>query len=170
MKKIIAFALSVFLISNSIPAFGAMSKNEAKSIDLRTKSEYTSEELAAGLKKELIGYAEDFLAAEEKYGINAVFLAAVSAFESGWGRYCFRENNIFGWSGKSFESKSECIDFVASKLSENYLSEDGKNYHGTDLNAVNKSYNGSDIWLVNVAGIMAKIDQKAEAFGEIKAD
>lgn len=170
MKNIIAFALSLFLISNSVIAFGAMSKSEAASMDLRIKSEYTSEELAAGLKKELINYAEDFIAAEEKYGINAVFLAAVAAFESGWGRYCFLENNIFGWSGKSFDSKSECIDFVASKLSENYLSEDGKNFHGTDLYGVNVSYNGSKIWLENVARIMSKINMKAKAYKELKTD
>ena len=170
MKKLLSLILTLLIISGSVSAFGAMTKEDATALDLRTKAEYTAEELAAGLKKELVNYAEDFVAAEEKYGVNSVFLAAVSAFESGWGKSCFRKNNIFGWGGKSFDSKSECIDFVASKLSENYLSEDGKNYHGTDLNAVNKSYNGSDIWLVNVAGIMAKIDQKAEAFGEIKAD
>ena len=56
----------------------------------------STEELEAVLKYDLKPYAQEFLYAEEDYGINACFLASIAALESGWGRYQFKENNIFG--------------------------------------------------------------------------
>ena len=120
-----------------------MTAEEAASLDLNTISGFSAEELAAGLKGELANLAEDFVLAEQEYGVNAVFLAALAAHESGWGKHCFKPNNIFGWSGKSFDSKSECIAFVASRIAEKYLSEDGRCFHGKNLYGVNVSYNGS---------------------------
>ena len=137
----------------------AMTAEEAASLDLNTISGFSAEELAAGLKGELANLAEDFVLAEQEYGVNAVFLAALAAHESGWGKHCFKPNNIFGWSGKSFDSKSECIAFVASRIAEKYLSEDGRCFHGKNLYGVNVSYNGSKQWVNAVAGIMAKISQ-----------
>ncbi len=116
------------------------------------------------MKKDLVDFAEDFICAEEKYGVNAVFLAALAAFESGWGSHCFLKNNMFGWGGKSFETKSEGIDFVASKLAEHYLSEDGKYYHGMNLYGVNRSYNGSQTWVDNLMAMMSKISESARIY------
>ncbi len=161
MKKILSIILSIMIFTSNGILTEAMTSQEAAQMDLRTPSGLTSDELREGLKKDLVDFAEDFIMVEEKYGVNAVFLAALAAFESGWGRHCFLENNIFGWGGKSFETKSECIDFVASKLAEHYLSEDGKYYHGMDLYGVNHSYNGNMIWVDNVAAMMSKISEKA---------
>ena len=163
MKKFLSVFLSLTIFIAGAPkvAAPALTFSEAAEMDLRTPSGLTADELRNGLKKDLVDLAEDFVAAEERYGVNAVFLAALAAFESGWGRHCFRENNIFGWGRKSFETKSECIDFVASKIAQHYLSEDGKYYHGMNLYGVNRSYNGSDVWLENVAAIMSKISKKA---------
>ena len=163
MKKFLSVFLSLTIFIAGAPkvAAPALTFSEAAEMDLRTPSDLTADELRNGLKKDLVDLAEDFVAAEERYGVNAVFLAALAAFESGWGRHCFRENNIFGWCRKSFETKSECIDFVASKIAQHYLSEDGKYYHGMNLYGVNRSYNGSDVWLENVAAIMSKISEKA---------
>lgn len=163
MKKFLSVFLSLTIFIAGAPkvAAPALTFSEAAEMDLRTPSDLTADELRSGLKKDLVDLAEDFVAAEERYGVNAVFLAALAAFESGWGRHCFRENNIFGWGRKSFETKSECIDFVASKIAQHYLSEDGKYYHGMNLYGVNRSYNGSDVWLENVAAIMSKISEKA---------
>ena len=157
MKKIIAVLILFFLIFPGITAKAAETES-----DLTLKSGFSAEELEAGLRGELCLYARDFVLAEEKYGVNAVFLAAVAALESGWGKYCFRENNIFGWSGKSFSSKEECIDFVASKIAEHYLSEDGKYYNGKTVSGVNVFYNGSDLWAKKVKEIMAMIERKIE--------
>ena len=161
MKKLLAIIIIIPLALSKTEAF-AMTKEEALSYVLTEKSEYSPEELSKGLCWELISLSDDFIHAEQKYGVNAVFLAAVAALESGWGRYCFKENNIFGWSGKSFESKAECIDFVASKIAEHYLSEEGKYYNGKTLSGVNICYNGNGFWEEKIAEIMAMISRKCE--------
>lgn len=152
MKKFIAILILLSLAFSGGEAFAVTDAE-----DLTRKSGYSAKQLSAGLRKELLPLAEEFLSAEEKYGVNAVFLAAVAALESGWGEYCFRRNNIFGWSGKSFSSKEECIDFVARKIAENYLSPDGKYYRGKSVSAVNCCYNGLEIWDKKVREIMAMI-------------
>lgn len=159
MKKIIAVMLFLTFILSTNSVF-ALTKEEAASLDLTKKSGLSAEELSLGLSGEILNLAPDFIAAEEKYGVNAIFLCAVAALESGWGKYCFRENNIFGWSGKDFSSKSECIDFVASRIAMHYLSEDGKYYHGKTVSGVNVCYNGSDFWENKIAGIMAMISRR----------
>ncbi len=168
MKKLIAFFITFSLLFSGTEAL-AMTKDEAKSLVLTEKSGLTAEELKSGLLYELYSLADDFIAAEEKYGVNAVFLAAVAALESGWGKSCFRENNIFGWSGKSFSSKEECIDFVAGKIAENYLSEDGKYHNGKTLSGVNVCYNGNSFWEEKIAGIMAMISRKCSEQKENKS-
>ena len=156
MKKLIAvFILFSFLLSGT--EIFAISKEEASETDLTSPCGFSPDELSRGLLGELSSLAENFIAAEEKYGVNALFLSAVAALESGWGKYCFRPNNIFGWSGKDFGSKEECIDFVASKIAEHYLSEEGKYYNGKTVSGVNVCYNGTDFWKNKVAGIMAMI-------------
>ena len=156
MKKLIAFFILFSIAFSGTEAF-AISAKEAAKLDLTTPSGLSAEELSKGLKGELSALAKEFVLAEEKYGVNAVFLAAVSALESGWGKYCFRKNNIFGWSGKDFESKAECIDFVASKIAEHYLSESGKYYNGKTVSGVNVCYNGSDFWKKKIPVLMEMI-------------
>ena len=159
MKKLIAvFILFSFLLSGT--EIFAISKEEASETDLTSPCGFSPDELSRGLLGELSSLAENFIAAEEKYGVNALFLSAVAALESGWGKYCFRPNNIFGWSGKDFESKEECIDFVASKIAEHYLSEDGKYYNGKTVSGVNVFYNGNLFWEEKISGIMSMISRK----------
>ena len=159
MKKIIAIFIAFSFIFSGAEAF-AVSKSEAAETDLTTPCGFSAKELSAGLLGELSAFAEEFSEAEKKYGVNALFLAAVAALESGWGRYCFRPNNIFGWSGKSFGSKESCIDFVASKIAQHYLSEGGKYYRGKTVAGVNEFYNGSKLWEEKVAEIMAMISRR----------
>lgn len=153
MKKITALLFLFLILSSNTAVFAAER-------DLTEPSGYSAEELSKGLLYELCALSEEFIAAEEKYGVNAIFLCSVAALESGWGKYCFRPNNIFGWSGKSFESKAECIDFVASKLMENYLSEDGKYYNGKTVSGVNVFYNGNSFWEDKITEIMALIERR----------
>ena len=159
MKKFIAVLITFSVIFSGTEVF-AISKAEASEIDLTTPSGLSAEELSFGLLGELSALAEEFVEAEEKHGVNALFLAAVAALESGWGKYCFRQNNIFGWSGKDFESKADCIDFVASRIAENYLSEGGKYYRGKTVSGVNIFYNGSTFWEETISEIMAMISRK----------
>ena len=168
MKKLIAVFI-LFSIAFSGGKVFALSEKEAETLDLTVPCGYSAKELSEGLLGKLSFLAEDFIAAEEKYSVNAVFLAAVAALESGWGKYCFRPNNIFGWSGKDFETKEECIDFVASKIAEHYLSEDGKYYNGKTVSGVNVCYNGSGLWEKAVNGIMAMISRKCEKNAAVTA-
>ena len=156
MKKLISILILFSLIFCGKETFAFSDER-----DLTMPCGLSEEELAAGLRGKLILLAPEFIAAEEKYGVNAVFLAAVAALESGWGKSCFRRNNIFGWSGKSFDSKEECIDFVASKIAEHYLSVEGKYYNGKTVAGVNTCYNGNAFWEQKVSGIMAMIEKKA---------
>ncbi len=160
MKKLISLLILFSIVFTENETFALTGKG-AKNLDLTQPCGLSAEELAFGLKGKLPELAPEFIAAEEKYGVNAVFLAAVAALESGWGKSCFRPNNIFGWSGKSFESKQECIDFVASKIAEHYLSENGKYYHGKTVSGVNVCYNGSDFWERKISGIMVMIFENA---------
>lgn len=160
MKKWIAAVLTAIILT----AAPETALAEDYTADLTVKSGYSAEELAAGLKGNLVFLVAEFVAAEEKYGVNAVFLAGLAALESGWGKHCFRPNNFFGWGKKSFDTAEEGIDFVAGKISAYYLSEDGKYYHGVSLSGVNVSYNGSETWTEKVGGIMQNISKKAEAY------
>ena len=171
MKKIFTAILLILCMSATSTAVFAEEEEwqhiasvqvDAETFDLRTPCGVTEEELEAVLKHELKGMAKHYLAAEEKYGVNAVFLASVSALESGWGRYCFRENNIFGYGRNTFDSYAECIDFVASKISKNYLSEDGRYYSGTTIDAVNQYYNGREVWAETVKSIFNRMLEKVD--------
>ena len=92
-----------------------MTAKEAAALDLTEPCGFSADELSAGLRGELVPLAADFVAAEAEYGVNAVFLAALAAHESGWGRHCFLPENIFGWGGKSFASKSGFFSKFFSK-------------------------------------------------------
>lgn len=118
----------------------------------------SEEELEEALKHELKQYAGDFLLAEEEHGVNAAFLAAIAAQESGWGRYCFRENNIFGFGRKSFDSVPECIDYVAGYLAEHYIAEDGKYYNGATVEGVSVCWCDKS-WAQAVNNILYKITE-----------
>ena len=129
--------------------------------DIRIPSNLTIEELQSVLLYELKPLAAEFIKAEKNYGINALVLASISAQESGWGRYCFSKNNIFGfYTSVKFSNKSECIDYVAKFLSTNYLNSNGKYFSGYTLAAVNKRYNGSAEWLSCITNIAVSLDNK----------
>ena len=156
MKKLLCVVLLIFMLTSTVFA----GETNFNSFDLRTKSYCTATQLDEVLKYELKGLGEHFLSAEEKYGVNALFLASVAALESGWGRYCFKKNNMFGYGNMSFSSKAECIDFVAMKLKENYLTENGKYHNGYTVDAVNVRYNGRDEWAETVLQIMNGLSRK----------
>ena len=94
--------------------------------DVRTKSDVTAEQLDAKFESKegskLKGTGKYFIEAQEKYGINAEFLAAIAMHESAIGTSAMarRKNNLFGLRGNkgwlSFESPEECIMYAANNL------------------------------------------------------
>lgn len=159
MKRTVLCLLSLTLIALGTLPVSAMAGYDLGEMDLRTPSGYTSQELESGLLKGLVPLAGQFIAAEEYYGVNAVFLAAVSALESGWGQSGWsKHNNIFGYGNKkAFDSKAKCIFDVTGAIRRNYLSPDGRYFKGYTIDGVNHYYNGRTQWAVTVESIMGDI-------------
>lgn len=116
------------------------------------------------LQGELAPLEDTFLAAEATYGVDARFLAAVAALESGWGKseLARKKNNLFGWRGAdgymAFDSPEECIDHVAKYLAEEYLSSEGLYYNGLTVEDVAEHYcGGNEAWVEMVKEIMASV-------------
>lgn len=139
MKRIL-ISFSAGLLIAAIIISCSVNAHASSLPDITEPCEMSTEELSAVLKYNLKPYAEAFLNAEADYDINACFLASIAALESGWGRYMFRENNIFGFGKKDFESVEKCIDYVAWFLRKNYLNETGRYYRGGTIEAIGSVY------------------------------
>lgn len=124
-------------------------------------------QLTNGLRKSLKTYAWAFLEAERTYNVNAVFLSAVAAFESGWGESSIarNRNNLFGWTGNGgyryFDSVPECIMYVAKHLRTNYLTPGGSCFHGYEVEDIAVSYCPGGYWSGQVKSIMRMIQSDA---------
>lgn len=144
---------------------------EGAGAGLLSPSGLTAAELEAGLLGNLKPYAAAFVEAERQTGINAVFLAAVAALESGWNTSAVAENknNLFGWSAATgyadFESKEDCIAEVAGCIKTLYLSPDGIYFNGYTVEAVNIRYNGNEQWETAVLQIMQDIQRRIGGSG-----
>lgn len=103
--------------------------------------------------------ADYFYYAEQEYGINGVFLAAIAIHESGYGssKIAVDKNNLFGYmaydgnayaSAKTFDTYSEGIDLVARVLVKYYLNPKGTSIYGGEV-AVGSYYEGTTIKSVN---------------------
>ena len=131
-------------------------------------SNVTTEELAGSLYHALGNYAKYFVAAEKKYGVNAIFLASIAALESGWGRsdLAVNNNNIFGYKNangvgfRKYDTIEDCVEAIAKHLRNNYLTEGGRHYNGVSVEAVNVKYCGSKTWAPNVTRIANAIVER----------
>ena len=117
MRKLITTLLcSVMLLCNAAYGF-------SQNYDVRTKSDITAEQLDAKLQNRLKGCGQHFIDAQEEYGVNAEFLAAIAIHESGNGSSAAarRKNNFFGLMGSrgqlSFDTPRECIMTAARNIS-----------------------------------------------------
>ena len=104
--------------------------------DISKTNEYTMEQLEEMFRgpyyDKIRPYINTFVAAEQKYGINAFFLMCLTGLESGWFKYTSGENNIAGWmrndgSFMDFGSIEECIMHVAAGIANNYIPRIGSN-------------------------------------------
>lgn len=119
-----------------------------------TKSNVSLKDLALILRDTgLEGLEEYYLLSEESLGINALFLAALTAHESAWGESerCIEQNNLSGYAvyspsskGRSFKSKGESILETAKLLKENYLTNGASYFKGYSVKDINSSYCPSD--------------------------
>lgn len=116
--------------------------------------------------------APKFVELEKAYGINAIYLASKTAWESGWGTsdQAIYKNNIGGvknpggYDYRTFASKEACLDYIAKFLSISYLDENGTYYNGKSVSGISQMYNFGDVeWtngIISIAhGLVAKANQ-----------
>lgn len=119
--------------------------------DLRIPSNATSEDINKMLEgTKLYGLGDALVEAEKTYGVNALYMMGLAALESGYGtsRFAIERNNLYGWNAvdsnpdkaKFFDSKEQATLFVASRLKQNYLSENGRYFEGYSARAVDVHY------------------------------
>ena len=114
---------------------------------------------------------EAFYNAEQTYGVNGIFIAAVGIHESAWGTsYLAKEkNNLFGYkaydrdpinSAQDFESYVDAINVVAEAISKNYLTPTGSYYNGTTIESINQKYASDKSWHEKVYKYMEMLYDK----------
>ena len=107
---------------------------------------------------------------EELYGVNAIYLMALRAEESAWGRseLAITKNNIGGikasdGSWRYFDSWGDCLDYKTRLLKNQYLSENGSYYNGLSIWNVNEMYCEQKTWSDNINnianGLISKINK-----------
>ena len=135
----------------------------SRSFDVRQVSEIEAESLDKQFTGVLSNTGKSFKEAEEKYKVNALFLAAIAIFESANGTSVRAKNkkNCFGLKRKTFNSIEECIDYTAMILA----SPDGY-YYGRNkftIDKIGKTYApawdnpGNKRWIPSVISIMKKL-------------
>ena len=115
--------------------------------------------------------AHGYVYMEEVYGINALFLMAISAYESGWGTsYLAMNNNNLGGikandvSWQYFNDWMECLWYKADLLYNQYLNPDGAYYNGTSTWNINARYCEEDYWADNINSIAYDLLNKLHSF------
>ncbi|MCP8969890.1 SH3 domain-containing protein [Ectobacillus ponti] len=145
---------------------------------LRIQTSYTAEELNAFVRSvrpdsPLAGLGSSFVAAAQKYGVNAGYLLAHAILESGWGtsRIAQDKKNLYGFQAvdaapydgaAAFKSWGEGIDYCAKYISEHYLTPGSRQYRGGALGdkayGMNVMYASDSNWGRQIARLMHQLD------------
>ena len=149
-----AYAADEVLDQIKVPTY---TLDELYALDLREKTGFTEEDLKIITTRGLKGCEKAFVEAEEKYGVNSIFLISIASLESAYGTQMFRPNNMFGYGRTGFSSKSECIMTVAKGLGTRYLQPGASLYGGSPtLKGVNKRYAANPQWYYKVGKYMQR--------------
>ncbi|WP_139892158.1 SH3 domain-containing protein [Bacillus sp. D386] len=138
-------------------------KNSYIHMDLRTKSSVTAAQINAYIAKHatstnsvLYNKGSAFITAANKYGVNALYLAAHAIHESNYGKstIALAKNNLFGFGSYDstpfvgsvkFASIEENIAFIAQEMKATYLNPSNWKYKGATLGYTIKDANGNRI-------------------------
>jgi beta-N-acetylglucosaminidase len=112
----------------------------------------------------LAGLGSSFMSAESTYHVSARYFVAHAILESAWGisAIAHDKHNLFGYGADdanpygdavSFASFDACIQFVAARVAQNYLSPSGSFYHGPTLRGMNVDYASDPLWASKIARI-----------------
>lgn len=143
--------------------------------NVATSSNLTTEKITKILAgTNLVGAANAYYWAEKTYGVNALFLIAVTAEESHWGNseIAHSLNNINGSRAKDssgnyhyicYDNFGECIDSFARLIKEQYVTPGGSYYTGANIYDINKVYCPApgNKWASNVIKIARQLQEKA---------
>ena len=143
-----------------------------KTQDMRKKSDLDKKKLAEYMKKfpSLSGIEDTLLEAQDEYQVNAILILAIVRLESGNGKSKIAQskNNLGGITAveksvtvyKSFDTKGDCIIYMAKLLSKNYLTDGGKYFNGYTLPDIAKKYSASpDKWCNLVKELIYEIQK-----------
>lgn len=124
--------------------------------------------------------ASAFSDAEEEYGVNAFFVAAIAAWESGWGTSdrAVYQNNLTGHAvynsaaaGSTFSSWYQSVMDTAKLLKNDYLTPGGISFNGYRVEDVNERYcfleDGKTVdynWCRGIISIAYDLKNKANNF------
>ena len=149
--------------------------------NLKSRSNYTAADinrlysLMGANNGKLAGKGATFKAAEQKYGVNALYLVAHSALESAWGKSQIAKdkNNFFGiaaydstpyTSATKFDNVDSGILGAARWIDRNYLTNTGYPAHGAYLGnkagGMNVNYATAPYWGESIASIMFSANEK----------
>lgn len=103
-------------------------RSESMCLDIRTRSNWTYEDFDAVLNEEMKDLIPVALRLEEEVGINALYIIAVGANETGWGKYMAGRYNYFNWTNDGvdhfdFEALEKFSDFSVKTYRDNYVNE-----------------------------------------------
>ena len=180
MPRVLAALLAaVMLVSGTVPTTTAGSPRQRPfhggriglDTDLLSRSGASAwaidEYLRAHTPLPALGSA--FIAAEEKYGVNARFLLAAAMHESGWGtsRISRVKHNLFGFNAydrdpgryaSAFRGYAAGIDAVARFMKEAYLTPGGRWWSGRPtLRAMQRYWSSSGTWGERVSRIASSL-------------
>lgn len=139
--------------------------------DLRTPSNLKAEDYDKMLEgTNLYGIGKALEQAEKEHSVNGLYLMGLACLESGYGtsNYAVNRNNLVGWNAVNsnpnkasyFDSKEECILYVAEKLKTNYLSENGCYFNGYTAKAVDVKYCSDTEHADKIVSIVNKLKNK----------
>jgi len=130
-------------------------ENNIKTEDMRKESKLDEKKLTKYLEKypNLSGIEQTLIEIQDEYEVNAILILAIVRLESGNGKSSIAKsrNNLGGIIVmeksvrvyKSFDSKSDCVVYMAKLLSKSYLTEDGRYFNGYTLEDIAKRYSAS---------------------------
>jgi beta-N-acetylglucosaminidase len=113
----------------------------------------------------LKNYAQSFIDAQNRYGVNAQYLVAHAIWETGWGGSDLigYKNNLYGYGaydacpftcGYYFNSVPDSIFRVAYQVRVDYLNESGAYFEGPNLIGMNVNYATDQNWKNGIANLM----------------
>ena len=149
--------------------------------NLKSTSNYTAADInrlysiMGASDSKLAGKGATFKAAEQRYGVNALYLVAHSALESAWGRSKIAKdkNNFFGiaayddtpyTSATKFDNVDSGIMGAARWINSRYLNNSGYPangaYLGNKAGGMNVNYATAPYWGESIASIMFSANEK----------